>query len=185
MIPLTELWLPIVVATVFVFIASNLIWMVLQFHKKDWGELPDEDAARSGIGADTPPGEYSFPFAASPDEWKSEDWQSKMNEGPVGFVTIMPKGMPKMGKTMVQWIVFIVVIEIFVAYLAGQVLPPGEDYLRVFQVVGTAAILGFAGGIAPEAIWMGRKWGNVIRMIIDGIVYGLITAGTFGWLWPG
>jgi hypothetical protein len=27
-------------------------------------------------------------------------------------------------------------------------------------------------------------WGTTIKEVIDGLVYGLLTAGTFGWLWP-
>jgi hypothetical protein len=27
-------------------------------------------------------------------------------------------------------------------------------------------------------------WGATIKEVIDGLVYGLLTAGTFGWLWP-
>jgi hypothetical protein len=31
---------------------------------------------------------------------------------------------------------------------------------------------------------MGRNWGTTIRHVADGLVYALLTAGTFGWLWP-
>jgi hypothetical protein len=31
---------------------------------------------------------------------------------------------------------------------------------------------------------MGRPWGVVAKDVFDGLVYGLVTAGTFGWLWP-
>ena len=90
-----------------------------------------------------------------------------------------------MGKSMAAWVVYIVIIELLVAYLAGRCLAAGADYLEVFQVAGTAAILGFAGAVAPDAIWLGRQWSNVFRFIFDGVVYGLLSAGVFGWLWPG
>ena len=185
MVALGSLWLPILVATVLVFIASSLIWMVLNLHKKDWAKLPDEEAFAEAVNAQKPPvGEYSFPHAASSEDWKSEEWQKKFKRGPVGFLTLRPAGEMGMGKNLLSWFVYIVVIEIFVAYLAGRTLAAGTEYLRVFQVAGTAAILAFAGAVAPEAIWMGRSWRNVLRGIVDGVVYGLLGAGAFGWLWP-
>jgi hypothetical protein len=33
-------------------------------------------------------------------------------------------------------------------------------------------------------VWYGRSWMTTIRSTIDGLVYALITAGTFVWLWP-
>jgi hypothetical protein len=31
---------------------------------------------------------------------------------------------------------------------------------------------------------MSRNWGTTIRHVVDGLVYALLTAGAFGWLWP-
>lgn len=186
MVSLGALWLPMVVSAVFVFIASNLIWMVLRLHRNDWSRLPDEDAFAKAINAQNPaPGEYSFPHAASPDEWKTEEWMAKFKRGPSGFLTLQPAGEMAIGKNMAFWLIYIAIIQVFVAYLASQTLAAGADYLKVFQIVGTAAILAHAGACAPEAIWMGRKWSNVFRGIFDGVVYGLISAGVYGWLWPG
>ena len=112
-----------------------------------------------------------------------QNWE-KFKRGPVGFLTIRPAGEMAMGKQMASWLVYIVLIEIFVAYIAGQTLAAGTEYMRVFQITSTVAVLGFAGAVAPEAIWMGRKWSNVLRGIFDGAVYGLLSAGAFGWLWP-
>ena len=43
MIPLTTLWLPILLSTVFVFIASNILHMAIPaWHRADYGKLPDE-----------------------------------------------------------------------------------------------------------------------------------------------
>ena len=43
MIPLTALWLPILLSTVIVFFASFIMHMVLAYHKSDYRKLPDED----------------------------------------------------------------------------------------------------------------------------------------------
>jgi hypothetical protein len=44
--------------------------------------------------------------------------------------------------------------------------------------------LAYAAANVPHAIWWGKPWRNVIMEVIDGFVYGLLTAGAFGWLWP-
>ena len=40
MVPVTSLWLPIVLSGVLVFVASSLIHMVLGYHKGDYRALP-------------------------------------------------------------------------------------------------------------------------------------------------
>ncbi|MBS0486126.1 MAG: hypothetical protein JSS13_02190, partial [Proteobacteria bacterium] len=57
-------------------------------------------------------------------------------------------------------------------------------YLHVFQIVGTAAFMGFAFGSLPMGIWWGQPWGAVAKDMIDGLIYASITAGTFGCFWP-
>ena len=46
MVPLTQLWLPVVLAAVLIFVASSLIHMVFKWHKAEYRALPDEEAAR-------------------------------------------------------------------------------------------------------------------------------------------
>jgi hypothetical protein len=76
------------------------------------------------------------------------------------------------------------VISVFVAYLSSRTLAPGVPYLTVFRVAGTAALLGYAGALFWAPIWMGKPWATAWKEALDGLVYGLLTAGTFGWLWP-
>ena len=85
---------------------------------------------------------------------------------------------------MAIYFLFCLVISILAGYLGSISLQVGADYLAVFQVVGTAAILGYAGNRVSEAVWFGRSWSSVCKEIVDGIVYGLLTGGVFGWLWP-
>ncbi len=184
MVALGALWLPILVATIAVFFFSHVIWSLLQFHKKDWQRLPDEDAFLATLGKQPPPpGEYSFPHAESMAAFKDQAYMAKLNRGPVGMVNVMPNGI-NMARSLVAWLIYIAVVETFLAYLAGRCLGEGAPYLEVFQIVGTAAILAFAAGVIPEAIWLGRRWKNVLKMAFDGVLYGLISAGVFSWLWP-
>jgi hypothetical protein len=89
-----------------------------------------------------------------------------------------------LGTFLGSWALYCLVIGVFVAYLAGRTLEPGAHYLSVFRVAGTAAFLGYSGAQVPAAIWWGKPWGNALREIADGLVYALLTAGAFGWLWP-
>ena len=184
MVSLAALWLPIVLAAVIVFVASSIMHMVLPYHRSDYSQLPDEDKIRGALrSANLKPGLYVFPFCTHKD-MKSPAMIEKYKEGPVGFVTIMPSGPPAMPKFLVQWFVFCLVIGFFVAYLTGRTLPGGANYLEVFRVAGTAAFLAYGLAHLSNGIWKGQRWSTTIKEVIDGLVYGLLTAGTFGWLWP-
>ena len=43
MVPVTSLWLPVLVSAVIVFVASSILHMVLPFHRKDYRAVPSED----------------------------------------------------------------------------------------------------------------------------------------------
>jgi hypothetical protein len=71
-----------------------------------------------------------------------------------------------------------------VAYIAAHTRPAGAPYLSVFRVVGSVAALAYAAAPVPGATWFSRSWGSTTREHFDGLVFGLVTAGIFGWLWP-
>jgi hypothetical protein len=181
---ITYLWLPILLSSVFVFIASFFAWMVLPHHKGDWKSVPDEAGFLNSLRSlRIPAGQYMFPFCAGSAAMKDPEFQRRMKEGPNGSLIIWT-GMPSMGRNLVLTFIFYLVVGVFVAYLTSLALPWGTDYLKVFQVSGTAAILAYCFGSIPHAIWFGKSLRSTIMDIIDGVVYGLLTAGTFGWLWP-
>jgi hypothetical protein len=185
MVPLGSLLLPIVLSAVLVFIASSIIHMVLKYHNKDYTPLPNEDAIRSAIRAGSPPpGQYIIPYCSDMKAMEKPEVKQKYIEGPVGVLNLMPPGLPKMGKYLSQWFVFILVVSFFVAYIAAHSIPAGARYLEVFRVVGAVGFLAYAAGQLPAAIWMGKPWKVAWKEAFDGLVYGLVTAGTFGWLWP-
>lgn len=182
-VALLSLWLPIVLSAVAVFIASSLIWMVVQWHNNDWRKLPDEEGARVALRG-TPPGQYTIPHAADGKARQDPDWQQKYTEGPAVMMVVLPHGSLAMGKQLLSWLGYALFISILVAYVAGTTLPAGAGYLKVFQVVGTVGTLAYAGNAASLAIWFGHTWSRTIKDILDGVVYGLLMAGVFGWLWP-
>ena len=168
-----------------VFVASSIMHMVLAYHKSDYRKLPDEDRVTDALrSAGVTPGRvYSFPYYSFK-EMKSAPVIEKLKRGPVGLLTVLPSGPPAIGKNLLQWFVYCIVIGIFAAYLASRTLAPGTAYLEVFRLVGTAAFLGFGAAHAQESIWAGRSWVVTFKHIFDSLIFALLTAGVFGWLWP-
>jgi hypothetical protein len=185
MVSITTLWLPILLSAVIVFVASSIVHMVLPYHKSDYRKLPEEDKildALRTVGV-TPGATYHFPHCTHKD-MKSPESVERFKRGPVGLLTIITSGAPAMGKYLGQWFLYCVVVGIFVAYLTGRTLSPGTNYLQVFRVAGTTAFLAYALAQVQDSIWKGQVWGVTIKHVFDGLIYGLLTAGTFSWLWP-
>jgi hypothetical protein len=184
MTPFSALWLPIVLSAVIVFVASSIMHMVLPYHRGDYQKLPDEDKALAALrAAGLKRGLYIFPFATHKD-MRSPAVIEKYNQGPVGTMTIFPSGPPVMPKFLGLWFGYCLLIGFFVAYLTAHTVPSGAYYLAVFRVVGTAAFLAYGLGNVSSSIWKGQTWSMTIKEVLDGLVYALLTAGTFGWLWP-
>jgi hypothetical protein len=184
MVPLTALWIPIVLSAIIVFVASSLIHMVLPFHRNDYQSLPDEEKILPALrAAGLKPGLYVFPYCTHKD-MKSPATTEKFKLGPVGFMTVRPSGPPAMPQFLGLWFWYCLIIGFFVAYLTGRTVAPGADYLVVFRVAGTTAFLAYGLGHLSNGIWKGQPWGVTIKEVFDGLIYGMLTAGTFGWLWP-
>jgi hypothetical protein len=185
MVTLDALWLPILAASVLVFVWSNLVWMVLPHHKADTRRLPDETAVVEAVGKQgLAPGIYRYPWADSMKEMGEPAFVAKLEKGPVGYITALPTGRFDMSKSMGAWVAYIVVLSVFVAYVAGRTLVMGAPGWAVFRLAGTVASLAYAAAIVPNSIWWGKPWGNTWREVFDGLCYGLLTGAAFAWLWP-
>lgn len=181
---LQELWLPIVVSGVAVFILSALAWTALPHHRTEWRRLDGEDAVLDALRASgVTPGLYTFPYAMGPKELGQPEIAAKFNRGPVGYITVGPSGMRGMGPMMLQSLVFYWVVAVFVAYIASHTLAADAEYLAVFRVVGTLGFMAFAFASVPESIWFGRPWRSFLLQCADALVFSLVMAGIFGWLW--
>ncbi len=181
---LAALWLPIVLSAVIVFVASSILHMVLPYHHNDYKKIPDEDTVLPALRtAGLTRGLYVFPHCTHKD-MKSPEIIEKQNKGPVGMMIVFPSGPPFMPKFLGLWFGYCLIISFFVAYLAAHTVASGSDYLEVFRVVGTAAFLSYGLGVVSNGIWKGYPWGFVIKEAFDGLIFALLTAGTFGWLWP-
>lgn len=185
MVPLMSLWLPILLSAVLVFVVSSIMHMVLPYHRSDFKTLPAEDAVMEALRKfNIPPGDYLIPCAGNPKVMHSPEFVEKMTKGPVAFLTVMKSGPPTMTGSLVQWFIYCVVVGLFAGYVAAHTLGTDAQYLGVFRIVGGAAFAGYALALLQNSIWYKRNWSATFKSIFDGLIYALVTAGTFGWLWP-
>lgn len=183
---LLSLWLPILLSAVLVFFVSSILHMMLPIHRKDYSPLPQEDALRGDMRSrGLRPGNYAFPCPQTSAEMRDPEILKKYDEGPVGFLHVMPDGPPAMGKSLVQWFVYSLLVGVFVAYLAQHTIVAGAEYWTVFRVTGATAFLAYAMGQPQDSIWKARHWSTTFKHMFDGLVYSLMVAGSFAGFWPG
>ncbi len=185
MISLSALWLPILLSSVIVFVVSSAIHMASPWHKSDYTKVPNEDRVMDALRPlAIPPGDYMVPRPSSRQEMGTPEFAEKIKRGPVLVLTVMPNGPMQMGRNFTQWFLFCVAVGVFAAYVAGRALPAGAPYLHVFRFAGVTAFIGYSVALWPMSIWYRRAWSTTLKGTVDGLIYALLTAGTFGWLWP-
>ncbi|HPF69223.1 MAG TPA: hypothetical protein PLQ13_01015 [Candidatus Krumholzibacteria bacterium] len=185
MVPLFSLWMPIVVSAVLVFVASSIMHMALKYHHDDFRNLPDEDGVRAALKPFAiPPGEYMVPGLPPKTAWNAPERKAKLIEGPIAIMTFMKPGLPEMGPQLAMWFGYCVLVGVFAAYVAGGLIAPGAPYLHVHRYVGAVAFCGYGLALMQHSIWYKRAWSVTLKSLFDALVYGLVTGGVFGWLWP-
>jgi hypothetical protein len=178
-----DLWLPIVLAAVAVFVASFLAWVVLPHHKSEFKRLTDEDALLADIRSkNIDPAVYMFP-CYTPADLKDPEKKKRHLAGPNGMLILWP-GPPNMGANLVKSLVLYLVVGLCVGYVGGLQLSPGAGFMQVFRFTGTVAMMTYCLGLVPGAIWLGKTARATTMSILDGLVYGGVTGLLFGWLWP-
>ncbi len=183
MTELQALWLPILLSSVMVFVVSSVIHMVLPWHKSDYPRLANEDRIMDALRPlAIPPGDYFIPRPASREDMRSPEFAEKMKKGPVMVFTVIPSGPIAMGQKLVLWFLYSAVVGLFAGYVAGRALPAGAPYLR--QFAGVTAFVGYSAALWQMSIWYRRAWSTTIKATVDGVIYALVTAAVFGWLWP-
>lgn len=182
--PIAEIWLPVVVAAVAVFIASSLVHMVLKWHNSDYRPLANEDEVRAAIRAgNAGPGLYVLPHCADMKQMREEPMLSKFRDGPVALLTVRPAGMPSMGKPLALWFGFNLLVACTGACLAWTFVGPGGDNHAAAHLAAISAFLAYFGGSLQAGIWMGKPWSAVGKDLLDALIYAFVTALAFGWLW--
>ena len=174
----------ILLSAVIVFIASSVMHMFLGYHWNDLRAVPREAAVLEALrGLDIPPGDYALPRPDSMRQMRSPEFKAKFARGPVVLMTVAQPTMA-MGRNLAQWFVYLLVVGLCCAYIAGRELGPGASYLSVFRIVGFTAFMAYALALPQASIWYRRNWRMTVIAMIDGLVFALVTAGMFGWLWP-
>jgi hypothetical protein len=184
-VSISELWLGILLASVFCWVASSLIHMLFKYHNGDYKELGNEDDVATALRASTPaPALYTLPHCADMKGMGEEAMQQKFKLGPVAMITILPNGMPPMGRLLAQQILFFLAGTFLIAYLGSMALFSGAEFMTVFRFMFVASFLCYGWAQIPYSIWMGQPWSNCIRYLIDAIIYAAVTAATLAWWWP-
>lgn len=200
---LTELWLPILLSGVGVWIASAIAWMAIGHHKKDRDALPGgekgeqemmDTVTRLGIK----PGNYGFPDFCQhdtlPRKERMEALKVLYDKHPQGLLRVWAP--VNMGVNMVLTFLFYLVTSAVIGYLAWAALGPGSmpsppngadlpttNRALVFQVTGIAGILAYSFATFPGDLWFQKKKRAMVMDWCDGVVFALITGLIFAWLW--
>jgi hypothetical protein len=184
MVSIGTLWLPILLSAVVIYVVSTVIHMFLGYH---WGDLrapAQQDAVLDALrGLNLPPGDYTMPKPDTMQQFRSPEFKAKVERGPLVMMTVSPGGMA-MGKSLVQWFVYLLAVGICCAYIAGRELAAGASYLAVFRLTGFSAFMAYAMALPQASIWYRRNWRMTLVTMFDGLVFALLTGGMFGWLWP-
>jgi hypothetical protein len=183
MVFLAQLWLPVVVSAVLVFLASAAFHMLVPFRQREWQRPPDEGALQAAL-RQARPGLYAFPLPANPRERGRPEALARWAEGPSGWLAVVPPGPIDMGRNLGLSLLLNLAVSAVVAYVAFHALGGGARYGAVFRLVGTVGFLAYAVGAPYESIWFWRPWRSSAMTLVEALGYGLLMAGTFGWLWP-
>jgi hypothetical protein len=185
MVEITSLWAPILIAAIVVFVVSSVIHMGPFWHRSDFPKLTNEAQFMQAVRPlALAPGDYMVPKPDSMADMKTAQYAEKRNQGPVVLMTVMPNGPMTMGPLLARWFIYLLVVSLLTGYITSHALERGAPYLRVFQVAGATAFVSYAAALWPLSIWFRRGWSLTFKGTLDGLIYGLFTAGTFGWLWP-
>ena len=182
---LQMLWLPILLSSVFVFVVSFILNAALPWHKRDYGKVPDEDRVMDALRPfGLPPGDYMLPRCNSAAESKTPEFMEKVKKGPVMIFTVAPNGPFDMGKSLVLWFLYLLVVGFFTAFVSRHALSYPATHRQICGFAGITAALAYSGALWQMSIWYRRSWCTTIKFAIDGVIYAGITAATFAWLWP-
>lgn len=182
---LAELWLPILLSAFFIFIVSSIIHMLLPYHKSNYRKMANEDAVLEAMRNNgMKPGCYMFPCGESMKDWDSPEMKAKREKGPIGLLTVVGPNGFSIGRSLILWVIYTLIIGFLVAYIGWHTLEVGAQYRAVFRITGAASLLVYTIGHLHNSIWSGAEWSTTCKHMFDGLLYSLVTAGTFGWLWP-
>jgi len=185
MITPTALLLPSLVSAVLVFLVSSIIHMFTKWHANDFSRIPNEEAVLDALRPfKLAPGAYAAPRPKDMKDMGSPEFKAKSTRGPVVMMTVMPNGQTGMGQQLVLWFVYSALVAFFSGYITSKAAGMATDTRLVFKFVAIIAFGAYSIGLWQMAIWYRRSWVVTMKSTIDGLIYGLLTAAAFMWLWP-
>lgn len=125
-----------------------------------------------------------LPHAEAPSDMKDPVFVERLNEGSVAIVTVLPSGVRGMGHRFAQWFPNCVFVGVLTAYVAGHALRPDAPSVEFVRFAGAISFIAYTVANWQSSIWHGRAWSTNVKNTSDGLVYALLTAMTFSWLWP-
>ncbi|QQS36078.1 MAG: hypothetical protein IPM56_17855 [Ignavibacteriales bacterium] len=182
---IVTLWLPIVLSAVAVFLVSSVLHMVFTYHNSDYKTIPNEEKIMDDLRKyNIPPGDYMIPYQSANKDRNTPEFKEKLNKGPVMVTTVFPTGQMSMGSSLALWFLYAIIVGMVCAYVVWHALIPGDHYQYVFRFVGMTAFAGYSLALMQNSIWYKKSWTATLKSMLDGVIYALLTAGIFGWLWP-
>ena len=163
---MAQLWLPILVSALLVFVLSAASHMFLPWRRDEWGRITEFDSLQAALRG-LPPGLYAFPASPDRKEQMKKEWMERWAKGPSGWLTIAPPSPIRMGRNMGLSLLAFAAVAFLVAYVAFHALGPAPRYLAVFRVVGTIAFLSFGVGTVFHSIWYHRPWRAYAADVLD------------------
>lgn len=177
-----DLWLPILLAGLATHIASTIAWTVLPHHKPEWKPLPAEDDLLDLLDAkQVTAAQYLFPYCDDQKQMASAEYKEKVLTRCRGMLILWPTP-PNMAMQILKTLAYFLVAAFLIGYIASIAFPAGEtDKADIFALVFTAGLLCYALSPFPAVFWFRQYFA---MNIVDGVVYALLTAALFTWLWP-
>jgi hypothetical protein len=179
------LWLPTILSAVAVFILSSIVHMVVPWHKNDYAKFPDEEGVLDALrGFNLAPGEYLAPRPTTRGEMGSPDFIAKMQRGPHVMLNLQPGGSPSMGKPLVLWLIYVIIVSALAGHIAYAFHDFGIDDRYVFHTVGLTAWLAYSSAQWQATIWFRKPWLASLKSTFDGLIYAVVTGLIFVYFWP-
>ena len=182
MIPLYALWLPVLLSAALVVSMSYLLHRLLNYHLRDYDRLANEEEILEALDRlGVPPGNYPMPLPATRREMMSPAFIAKRERGPIWLNVMRPFSLRTV---LLQWFAYALAAGVLTAVLTASAHDAGTDPGEVARFAGMIAFTGHSLALWQRSIWYQTKWSRTLRSTFDGLVYGVLTGATFGWLWP-
>jgi hypothetical protein len=180
---LLTLWLPIVLSAVFVFVASCIIHMFLPWHTNDYVGVEQQDKVQELLRPFAiPPGDYMLPKCSTMAEMRTPEFKEKVAKGPVIIMTVLPGGGMAIGKNMLYWFLYLLVVAYGTAYVVGHSVQASSTCMAICKVAAMASFMGYCLSVWQMTIWYSRSVVTSLKTTADSLVYAAITASVFAWL---